>query len=75
MYRVDNKALFEVPLPDVSQAQQTKVCAFRGRVYVMVIFLVVILFGGGGEVVTSRYFHRKAVLSTLDQLGKPKAHT
>jgi hypothetical protein len=23
----------------------------------------------GGEVVTSRYFHRKAVLSTLDQLG------
>jgi hypothetical protein len=22
----------------------------------------------GGEVVTSRYFHRKAVLSTLDQL-------
>lgn len=25
LYRVDNKALFEVPLPDVSQAQQTKV--------------------------------------------------
>ena len=24
--------------------------------------------GGGGEVVTSRYFHRKAVLSTLDRL-------
>jgi hypothetical protein len=29
----------------------------------------------GGEVVTSRYFHRKAVLSTLDQLGKTKTHT
>ena len=29
----------------------------------------------GGEVVTSRYFHRKAVLSTLDRLGKPKTHT
>jgi hypothetical protein len=29
MYRVDNKALFEVPLPDVSQAQQTKVGALR----------------------------------------------
>jgi hypothetical protein len=28
-----------------------------------------------GEVVTSRYFHRKAVLSTLDQLGKTKTHT
>jgi hypothetical protein len=27
LYRVDNKALFEVPLPDVSQAQQTKVSA------------------------------------------------
>lgn len=25
MYRVDNKTLLEVPLPDVSQAQQTKV--------------------------------------------------
>jgi hypothetical protein len=29
----------------------------------------------GGEVVTSRYFHCKAVLSTLDQLGEPKTHT
>jgi hypothetical protein len=29
----------------------------------------------GGEVVTSRYFYRKAVLSTLDQLGKTKTHT
>jgi hypothetical protein len=29
----------------------------------------------GGEVVTSRYFHCKAVLFTLDQLGKPKMHT
>jgi hypothetical protein len=28
-----------------------------------------------GEVVTSEYFHRKAVLSTLDRLGKPKTHT
>jgi hypothetical protein len=28
-----------------------------------------------GEVSTSRYFHRKAVLSTLDQLGKTKRHT
>jgi hypothetical protein len=24
---------------------------------------------------SSRYFHRKAVLSTLDRLGKPKTHT
>jgi hypothetical protein len=38
LYTVDNKALFEVPLPDVSQAQQTKVrvyrqieCVFGGR--------------------------------------------
>ena len=29
----------------------------------------------GGEVVTSRYFHRKAVLSTLDRLGKTNTHT
>ena len=29
----------------------------------------------GGEVVTSRYFHRKAVLSTLDQLGRTKTQT
>jgi hypothetical protein len=34
-----------------------------------------LLFILGGEVVTSRYFHRKAVLSTLDQLGKTKTHT
>lgn len=27
LYRVDNKAFFEVPLPDVAQAQQTKVDA------------------------------------------------
>jgi hypothetical protein len=33
------------------------------------------LYFFGGEVVTSRYFHRKAVLSTLDQLGKTKTHT
>lgn len=25
MYKVDDKVMFEVPLPDVSQAQQTKV--------------------------------------------------
>ena len=31
--------------------------------------------GGGGGVVTSKYFHRKPVLSTLDRLGKPKTHT
>jgi hypothetical protein len=29
----------------------------------------------GGEVVTSRLFHSKSVLSTLDQLGKTKTHT
>ena len=34
-----------------------------------------VFFFFGGEVVTSRYFHRKAVLSTLDQLGKTKTHT
>jgi hypothetical protein len=33
------------------------------------------VFFFGGEVVTSRYFHCKAVLSTLDQLGKTKTHT
>jgi hypothetical protein len=30
LYRVDQKVLFEVPLPEVSQAQQTKVCAHQG---------------------------------------------
>jgi hypothetical protein len=33
------------------------------------------MFYFGGEIVTSRCFHRKAVLSTLDQLGKTKTHT
>jgi hypothetical protein len=30
LYRVEGKTLLEVPLPDVSQAQQTKVCMCIG---------------------------------------------
>jgi hypothetical protein len=46
------------------------ICACTCNCHSTVIHIVF-----GGEIVTSRYFHRKAVLSTLDQLGKTKTHT
>jgi hypothetical protein len=63
------------PAPSRACATMAAVCLWvlHGSLYNIIIQNVLNFFGG--EVVTSRYFHRKAVLSTLDQLGKTKTHT